>query len=65
MFKQHFAILPLEQTDALWQVFLAENEQILYNSIFDFGIGYADNNFVQKLFLDGILMEIMVDIGDI
>ena len=39
---------PLKQTDALWQVFFAENEQILKNSSFDFGNGYADINFGQK-----------------
>ena len=56
---------PLKQTDALWQVFFAENGQILWNGDFDFGNGDFENNCGQTRFLDGILMEIIVDNGEI
>ena len=46
----------IKQTDALWQVFFAENEQILKHSVLYFGNGYLDNNYGQTWFLDGILM---------
>ena len=35
------------------------------NSGFDFGNGYFDNDYGQTLFLDGILMDIMIDNGEI
>ena len=40
----------------------------LINSLkqrFDFGNGYFDNDYGQTLFLDGILMDIMKDNGQI
>ena len=39
----HFNPPPLKQTDALGQIFFAENEKIL--SDFDFGDGYFDNDY--------------------
>ena len=39
----------------------AENLSIFENSGFDFGNGYFDNDYGQTSFLDGILMDIMVD----
>ena len=37
----------IKQTDALWQVFFAENEQILKHSVLYFGNEYLDNNYGQ------------------
>ena len=43
----------------------AENLSIFENSGFDFGNGYFDNYYGQILFLDGILIDIMIDNGEI
>ena len=39
--------------------------QIAFQPGFDFGNGYFDNDYGQTLFLDGILMDIMIDNGEI
>ena len=43
----------------------AENLSIFENSGFDFGNGYFNDYYGQILFLDGILIDIMIDNGEI
>ena len=42
----------------------AKDQSILLNSGFDNGNGYFDNDNGQTSFLDGILMDIMVELVD-
>ena len=56
---------PLKQMDALWELFSPKICKFVLNSSFDFGNGYFDNDYGQTLFLDGILMGIMIDNGEI
>ena len=46
----------------LWHNFFAENEKILKTAILTLGINISKVTMVKKLFLYGILMEIMVHI---
>ena len=46
---------------ALWQLF----RRILVSVDFDYLNGYFDNDNGQTLFLDGIVMDIMVENGEI
>ena len=47
----------IKETEAFWELFS--------NSGFDLLNGYFTNYYGQTLFLDGILMDIMVDNGEI
>ena len=49
---------PLKEMDALWQLFSPKFSHFFEN-------GYFDNDNGQTLFLDDILMNIMVDNGEI
>ena len=51
---------PLKQTDALWELFSPK-----IGKFFDLGNWYFDDDYGQTLFLDGILMDIMIDNGQI
>ena len=47
------------------EAIVAENLSIFENSGCDFGNGYFDDYYGQNLFLVGILMNIMIDNGEI
>ena len=47
------------------EAIFAENLSIFKNSGFDFGNGNFDDYYGQTLFLDGILMDIMIDNSEI
>ena len=56
----HFSTVPAEGGAVAVSKYLG---QFMKN--FDNGIGYFDNDIGQTLFFDGILMDIMVDNGEI
>ena len=52
----------LKQTDALWELFSPKISKLFRTAVLN---GYFDNEYGQTLFLDGILMDIMIDNGEI
>ena len=57
--KQGFN-LPLKQTDALWELFLPKIGKFVKTAVLTLGM-----DILTILFLDGILMDIMIDSSEI
>ena len=56
----------LKQTDALWELFSPKIGKFVKTAVLNSGkYRYSDNDYGQTLFLDGILMDIMIDNGQI
>ena len=58
-----FQLPPLKQTDTVGQIFFAEHEKILITAILTLGTDILTMSVVKTIFLDGILMKILVNIG--